>query len=174
MRDHRIGLDLITCVPDVPHRHVFTGGDDRPASRAIVLTGDTPRIDEGSQDQPYGPPVTQARYLQAPLAPPSPEPEPEPSVPGDDDLDAVTLTHSQVRTVLTTLDITAEQKRDRAETCTDCAGQSCFACELRLRDVRTYDQPTRQFLDGQAARTAGRQPGPEAPPGLAAGKEAGQ
>jgi hypothetical protein len=166
MKDHRIGLDLITGVPDVSHRHVFTGGDDRPASRAIVLTVDTPRIDEGSQDQPCGPPVTRARYLQAPLAPPSPEPEPGLSVPGDDDLDAVTLTHSQVRTLLTRLDIT--------ETCTDCAGQSCFACELRLRNARTYDQPTRQFLDGQAARIAGRQPGPEAPPGLAAGKEAGQ
>jgi hypothetical protein len=173
MRGHRMGLDLITGVPDVPHRHGLARGDGPCASRAIVLTGDRPRIDEGSQDQPCGPPVTQARYLPAPLAPPSPEPEPEPPVPWDD-LDAVPLTHGQVRTVLTTLDIPAERKRDRAETCADCAGQSCFACESRLRDARTGDQPTRQFLDGQAARTAGRQPGPEAPPGFASGKKVGR
>jgi hypothetical protein len=172
MRDHRIGLDLITGVPDAPHRHELAR-DDPHASRAIVLTSDMPRIDEGSQDQPCRPPVTQAPYLPAPLAPPSPEPEPGPSAPGDDP-DAVTLTHSQVRTVLTTLAIAAERKRDHAETCTGCAGQSCFARELCLRDARTYDQPTRQLLDGQAARSAGRQPGPEAPPGFAFGKEAGQ
>jgi hypothetical protein len=58
MRDHRIGLDLITGVPDVPHRHGAARGDDPHASRAIVLTGDMPRIDEGSPDQPCGPPVT--------------------------------------------------------------------------------------------------------------------
>ena len=173
MRDHRIGLNLITGVPDLPHRHGLARGDDPRARQAIVLTGDMPRTGEGSQEQPCGPPVNQAPYLPAPLAPPSPEPEPEPSAPGDDRV-AVTLTHSQVRTVLTTLDIAAEPKRDRAETCADCAGQSCFACELRLRDARTCDQPTRQLLDGQAARTAGRQPGPEAPPGFASGKQAGQ
>ena len=173
MRDHRIGLDLITGVPDVPYRHGLGRGDDPRASQAIVLTGDMPRIDEGSQTQPCGLPVTEARYLPAPLAPPSPEPEPEPSAPGDDRV-AVTLTHSQVRTVLTTLDIAAERKRDRAETCTVCAGQSCCACELRRRDARTYDQPTRQLLDGQADRTAGRQPGSPAPHGLASGREAGQ
>jgi hypothetical protein len=173
MRNHRIGLDLFTGVPDVPHRHGFARGDDLNAGRAIVLTGDMPRIDEGSQDQPCGPPVTQARYLPAPLAPPSPEPETGPSVPRDD-LDAVTLTYGQVRTVLTTLDIAAEQKPDRAEMRTDCADQSCCACELRVRDARTDGQPTRQLLDRHTARTAHRQTGPPAPPGLASGKEAGQ
>ena len=73
------------------------------------------------------------------------------------------------------LDIAADWKRDRAEMCTDSADQSCCACELRLRDARTYDQLTRQLLhDEQAARIPRRQPGPHAPPGLAVGKEAGQ
>ena len=93
----------------------------------------------------------------------------------EEDLNVVPLTHAQVRTVLTTLDIAAEWERDRAELCTDCADQSCYACELRLRDARTYDQLARQLLhDEQAARTARRQAEPHAPPGLAAGKEAGQ
>jgi len=62
--------------------------------------------------------------------------------------------------------------------CTDCADQSCYACELRLRDARTYDQLARQLLhDEQAARTARSQPEPHVPPSqpnLAADKEAGQ
>ena len=90
----------------------------------------------------------------------------------EDDLAPVTLTHAQVRTVLTTLDIAADWGRYRAEMCTDCADQSCFTCELRLQDARTYDQLARQLLhDEQATRTARRQPS-DARPGLAADKEA--
>ena len=55
MSDHRIGLDLFTGVPNVLHRHGLARGDDLHAGRAIVLTGDMPSIDEGSQDQPCGP-----------------------------------------------------------------------------------------------------------------------
>ena len=173
MTDHWIGLDLFNDVLDVLHRHGFARGDDLHAGRAIFLIGDLARIYEGSQDHPYGPAITQAPYLLPP-EPPGPDPDPGPSVP-EDDLDAVTLTHAKVRTVLTTLDIAADWKRDRAEMCTDCADQSCFACELRHQDARTYDQLARQLLhDEQAARTARRQPEPHAPPGLAADKEAGQ
>ena len=173
MSGHRIGLDLFTGVLDVPHRHGFARGDDRPAGRAIVLIGDLARICEGSRDHPYGPAITPAPCLPPP-EPPSPDPGPGPSVP-EDDLDAVTLTHGQVRTVLTKLDIAAGWKRDRAQLCRDSADQSCCACELRLEDARTCDQLTRQLLpDEPAARTARRQAEPPVPPGLAAGKEAGQ
>ena len=173
MTDHRIGLDLFSDVLDVLHRHGFARGDDLHAGRAIFLIGDLARIYEGSQDHPYGPAIAQAAYLPAPESP-GPDPDPGPPVP-EDDLDAVPLTHAQVRTVLTTLDMAAEWKRDRAGMCADCADQSCFACELRLRDARTYDQLAVQLLqDEQAARTACRQAEPHAPPGLAAGKEAGQ
>jgi hypothetical protein len=113
--------------------------------------------------------------------PPAPsralDPEPGPSVP-EDDLDAVTLTHAEARTVLTSLDLAAEWKRDRAEMCADCPDQSCFACELRLREARTYDQLAVQLLqDEQAARNLHRQTELHALPsqtGLAADKEAGQ
>ena len=62
--------------------------------------------------------------------------------------------------------------------CADCADQSCFACQPRLRDARTYDQLAVQLLhDEQAARNLRRQAELHAPPsqpGLAADKEAGQ
>ena len=177
MTDHRIGLDLFTDVLDVQHRHGFARGDDLHAGRAIFLIGDLARIYEGSQHHPYGPSLTQLPSLPAPSRVLGPEPEPGPSVP-EDDLDAVALTHAQVRTVLTSLDLAAAWKRDRAETCTYCADQSCYACELRLREARTYDQLAAQLLhDEQAARRLRAQaelPAPPSPPGLAAGKEAGQ
>ena len=176
MTDHRIGLDLFTDILDVLERHGFARGDDQHAGRAIFLIGDLARIYEGSQHHPYGPSITRAPYLPTP-EPPGPEPEPGPSVP-EDDLDAVTLTHAQVRTVLTSLDLAADWKRERAGMCTDCPDQSCFTCEFHFREARTYDQLAAQLLhDEQAARTARRQAGPHAPPsppGLAAGKEAGQ
>ena len=174
MRDHRIGLNLFTDVLDVLERHGFARGDDQHAGRAIFLIGDLARIYEGSQDHPFGPSTTPVPSAPTAPEPLGPEPEPGPSVP-EDDLVSVTLTHAQVRTVLTTLDIAADWKRDRAEMCTDCADQSCFTCELRLQDARTYDQLARQLLhDEQATRTARRQPEPDAPPGLAADKEAGE
>jgi hypothetical protein len=62
--------------------------------------------------------------------------------------------------------------------CADCPGQSCFACELRLREARTYDQLAVRLLhDEQAARNLRRQTELHALPrlpGLAAGTEAGQ
>ena len=61
--------------------------------------------------------------------------------------------------------------------CADCADQSCFACELRLREART-DQLAVQILhDEQAARDARSQPGladPPIQPRPAAEMEAGQ
>ena len=172
MTDHRTGLDLFSDVLDVLHRHGFARGDDLHAGRAIFLIGDLARIYEGSQDHPYGPSIAQVPYPPAPSEPPGPEPGPGPSVP-EDDLDAVTLTHAEVRTVLTSLSLAADWKRDRAELCADCPDQSCFASELRLWEAKAYDQLTRQLLhDEQTARTACSQPEPYAPPGLAADKEA--
>ena len=177
MSDHRIGPDLFNDVLDVLHRHGFARGDDQHADRAIFLIGDLARTYEGSQDHPYGPSITQASYLSAPPETPGPEPEPGPSVP-EDDLDAVTLTHAEVRTVLTALDQAADWKHDHITRCPYCADQSCFKCQLRFQDARTYDQLAVQLLhDEQAARDLRRQAEPPAPPrqpNLAADKEAGQ
>ncbi len=164
MRDHRIGLDLFTDVLDVLERHGFARGDDQHAGRAIFLIGDLARIYEGSQHHPYGPSINQAPSPPAPPEPPGPEPEPGPNIP-EDDLDAVTLTHAEVRTVLTSLDLAADWKRDHAETCEYCPDQSCYACQLRLQDARTYDQLAVQLLhDEQAARDARTEPGPAGSP----------
>ena len=180
MRDHRIGLNLYNDVLDVLHRHGFARGDDQHAVRAVSLIGDLARIYEGSQHHPYRPSITQAPSPPAPPEPPGPEPGPGPPGP-EDDLDAVTLTHAEVRTVLTSLDLAADWKRDRAETCAYCPDQSCFTCELRLQDARAYDQLAVQIMDDeQAARDARSQPemagSPEPPlqPRPAGEKEAGQ
>src|SRR5260370_11743528 len=86
--------------------------------------------------------------------------------------------HGGIRTVLTSVDLAADWKRDRAEMCTDCADQSCFTCELRLREAHTYDQLAVQLLhDEQAAWNLRRQAelhAPSSQPDLAADKEAGQ
>ena len=160
MRDHRIGLDLFTDVLDVLERHGFARGDDQHAGRAIFLISDLARIYEGTQDHPTGPSSS-----QDPSPPPEPpSPEPGPNIP-EDDLDAVTLTHAEVRTVLTSLDLAADWKRDHAETCTYCPDQSCYSCQLRLQDARTYDQLAVQLLHHeQATRDERHQPGPTSSP----------
>jgi hypothetical protein len=158
MTDRRIGMDLYSDVLDVLERHGFAHGDDQHAGRAIFLIGDL-----------AFPPTPSRRH--------GPDPESGSSVP-EDGLDAVALTHAQVRTVLTSLDLAADWKRDRAGTCTYCADQPCFIRGLRLREARTYDQLAVQLLrDEQATRHLRRQAEPHGPPsqpGLAVGKEAGQ
>ena len=41
---------------------------------------------------------------------------------------------------LAALDDAAQYKRDRAETCADCADQSCTTCQWRLHAADAYDQ----------------------------------
>ena len=172
--DDRLTWGFIT---DVLERHGYHRGDNEHTGQAIGLIRDIARIYEGTLDVPCGGYVVVPS--SQPLAPqlPGPEPEPGTSVP-EDDLDAVTLTHAEVRTVLTSLDLAADWKRDHAETCTYCADQSCFACELRLREARTYDRLAVQLLqDEQATRDIRRQAELHASlsqPDFAADKEAGQ
>jgi hypothetical protein len=109
MRDHRIGPDLFTDVLDVLNRHGFARGDDEHAGRAIFLISDLARIYEGSQDHPFGPTSTR---LPSPPVPPEP--------PGPDSRSTVIVPPSELKTVLTALDIAADHKRNRAEMCADC------------------------------------------------------
>jgi hypothetical protein len=177
MTDHRIDVNLFADVLDVLDRHGFARGDIEHQGRAIFLIRDLARTYEGTQDHPVEPSISQTPF---PPPPEPPGPEPGPNIP-EDDLDAVTLTHAEVRTVLTSLDLAADWKRDHAETCADCPDQSCYACQLRLQDARTYDQLAAQLLhDEQATRDARRQPGlahspmPPLQPRPAAEMEAGQ
>jgi hypothetical protein len=168
MTDHRIGLDLFTDVLDVLHRHGFGRGDIEHQGRAISLIRDRARTYEGTQDGPFRPSIHQA-----------PSPQTEPGPPGQDTRNAVIVPASELKTVLAALDIAADNKRDRAEMCTDCPDQSCPDCQTRLHDAQAYDQMADQMLQAAEAAPAThhRQTEPASPPrqpGLAADKEAGQ
>jgi hypothetical protein len=129
MRDHRMGLNLMTGVLDVPGRHGYARGDDEHAGRAIVLISDLAHIYEGSQDHPFGLSITER--------PPGTEPgPPEPA-----SQHAVLVPADQVRTLLAALDRAADDQRDRAGLCADCTSQSCPACESRRRDAQAYPHP---------------------------------
>jgi hypothetical protein len=54
--------------------------------------------------------------------------------------DAVLVSAGQVTTLLAALDDAAGCKRDRAETCAGCAGQSCTSCQWRLQAAEAYGQ----------------------------------
>ena len=58
----------------------------------------------------------------------------------------------QVKTLLAALDDAAEYKRNRAETCADCADQSCTTCQWRLQAAKAYDQAAAQLV--HAAETS--------------------
>jgi hypothetical protein len=91
---------------------------------------------------------------------------------------AVIVSADQVKTLLAALDDAAEYKRDRAETCADCAGRSCTTCQWRLQAADAYDQIAGRVIHAAEASAPQRAPGQPAPPGAgphaAAGKEAGQ
>ena len=94
--------------------------------------------------------------------------------------DAVIVSAGEVKTLLAALDEAAEYKRDRAETCADCADQSCTTCQWRLQAADAYDQlagqhdPSRRGIrrPGSAPPTTRRLPA--AGPHAAADPEAGQ
>jgi hypothetical protein len=161
--DQRMNIDLITQVMGVLDRHGYIRGDRQRVAHAVGTIIDLARIYEGTRDHPAGPDLT-----------------PEP--PGPDGQDAVIVSAGEVKTLLAALDDAAEYKRDRAQTCADCADQSCTTCQWRLQAVRDYDQMAAQMLQAaevsHAARSYQPEPGSPADPACqphpAAGKEAGQ
>jgi hypothetical protein len=105
MRDHRMGLALITEVLDVLDRHGHVRGDDEHAGRAIFLISDLAHRCEGSQDHPFGPCINEM---------PS---RPEPAPPGRASPDAVLIPAGQVKNLLTALGIAADYQRDDISQC---------------------------------------------------------
>lgn len=85
-------------------------------------------------------------------------------------------------TILSALDEAADYKRDRAETCADCADQSCGTCQHRLAAARIYDTLAVRLVRAiEAAPPQKRSPQPVAVvaagpgrPQATADKEAGQ
>ena len=164
MIDDRMNIDLITQVMGVLDRHGYIRGDRQHVAHAVGTIIDLARIYEGTPDH----------------QPPSPQLAPDP--PGPDGQDAVIVSAGEVKTLLAALNDAAEYKRDRAETCADCADQSCTTCQWRLHAARDYDQIAAQMLQAAEASHAARsyqpEPGspadPPCPLDPAADKEAGQ
>ena len=168
MADERLTWGLIIEVLDVLERHGYHRSDSEHTGQAIGLIRHMARIYEGTLDAPGG------GYVVVPSSPPT-APQP-PTPPGQD---AVIVSTAEVKTLLAALDDAAEYKRDRAETCADCAGQSCTTCQWRLQAADTYDQMAgRMSHAAEASAARQRAPGHPAPPSTgphaAAGKEAGQ
>jgi hypothetical protein len=166
--DQRLTWGFILEVLDVLERHGYRRSDREHTGQAIGLIRHLARIYEGTLDAPVGGSV---------LVPSSPPAAPQP--PGPPCQDAVIVSADEVKTLLAALDDAAGYKRDRAETCADCAGQSCTTCQWRLQAADTYDQLAGRMIHAaEAAAARQRAPGHAAPPSAgphaAAGKEAGQ
>ena len=161
MTSDRSSLDLITDIFGVLDRHGYTRAGTAHTARAILVILDLAHIYEGSLDHPFGPAIGE----------PPPQPAPDPPGPG-----AVVLPASQLSTIIAALDEASLYKRDRIETCADCADQSCGTCQWRLQGAETYDnlaaQPAKTAEAARAA-TASR-PGPARQPPPAADREVGQ
>ncbi len=160
MTGDRMNLGLITEMPDLLDQHGYTRGDDEHTARASVLISDLAHIYEGSPGHPFGPSIGEI------------PPRPERPAPGPAGKDTVLIAAGEVKTVLVALDIAADHKRDRAELCADCTGQTCPACESRLRDAQAYDHLSAQLIQATEASPAETARHPE--PGPAADREAGQ
>jgi hypothetical protein len=138
--DERLTWDLIFEVLDVLERHGYRHNDNQHAGQVIGLIPDVTHIYEGTLDAPSSP------YLVVPSSRPV---VPEPPGPP-----AVIVSTGQVKTLLAALDEAAEYKRDRAETCAECADQSCSTCQWRLQAADAYDQLDDQLTQAAEASTA--------------------
>jgi hypothetical protein len=106
-------------------------------------------------------------------------PSSQPTAPQPPSQPAAVVSADQVRILLAALDDAAEYKRDRAETCADCADQSCTTCQWRLQTAGSYDQLAEQMTQTtEACAPQPRAPGQAAPntgrPHPAAHREAEQ
>jgi hypothetical protein len=154
--DERLTWGFIREVLDVMERHGYRRRDSEHAGQAIGLIGDVVRIYEGTLDAPRG------GYVVVPSSRPA-----APQPPGPP---AVIVSAAEVKTLLAALDEAAESKRDRAETCADCAGQSCTSCHWRLQAADAYDQLYDQMTQAAEACTARHRPRPR---GASQGRSAG-
>jgi hypothetical protein len=165
--DHRISPDFIHDLLHALERHGYTRSNNLHASRAVGLTGDLAHICEITQDAPP------SGYVVVPSSQPA-----APQLPGPPGPDAVLVPASQVTTLQAALDDAAGYKRDRAETCADCADQSCTSCQWHLQAAEAYGQLAGMSHAADAPAARRRAPGhaspPSADPAAAADPKAGQ
>jgi hypothetical protein len=169
MADERLTWGFILEVLDVLERHGYRRSDSEHIGQAIGLIRQVARIYQGTLDAPVGGSV---------VVPSSPPAAPQPPVPPPGQ-DAVLVSAAEITTLLAALADAAEDKRDRAETCADCAGQCCPTCQWRLQAAEAYDQLAGRMIHAaEASADRERPPDHPAPPSdsphAAAGKEAGQ
>jgi hypothetical protein len=166
--DDRLTWGLILNIIDALEGHGYHWHDNKHTSQAMGMIRDLAHVYEGTRDAPY----------DADLDKDPPAPHAEPGPPGSQADDAVTLTATDIRTIIAALDDASEYKRDRAETCADCADQSCTTCQLRQQAAEAYDQLAGHMTQAAQASTAQqRTPGhqaaaadPERPPDQEAGQ----
>ncbi len=160
MSENQSTLDLITDIFGVLDRHGYTRADTEHTARAILVILDLAHIYEGSLDHPFGPAIGE----------PPPQAAPDPPSP------AVVQSASELSTIIAALDEASLYKRDRVETCADCADQSCGTCQWRLQAAQTYDSLAAQLAQAaEVARAAtASRGGPDRQPPPAGDREAGQ
>ncbi len=133
----------------VPDPSSYARSDDEHTGRAIVIISDPAHIYQGSLDHSFGPCIG---GIPPRTDPPAPEPASQVTV---------LITASEVTIVLAALDIAAD--------CADCTGQTCPACESRLRDAQAYDHLSAQLIQAAQAPSAATArhsgPGPGRRPG---------
>ena len=144
--DERFTWGFILEVLDVMERHGYRRSDNEHTGQALGLIRDVARIYEGTLDAPRG------GYVVVP--------SPQPTAPQLSGPPAAIVSANQVKTLLVALDEAAEYKRDRAETCADCADQSCTTCQWRLQAADAYDQMAAQMIHA-AETSAARQRAPD-------------
>jgi hypothetical protein len=118
-------------------RHGYHRSDNHHTGQAIGLIHDATRTYEGKLNATHG------SYVVVPSSQPA-----APQRPG------VIVSAAEAKTLLAALDEAAEYKRDRAETCADCAGQTCTTCQWRLQTADAYDQLAAQLLQAVEASAA--------------------
>jgi hypothetical protein len=166
--DDRMTTSLFPDIIGVLEHHGFRHHDDQHTGQhtghAIGVIRDLAHVYEGTRDTPYGTYPVQAQ----PPGTTRPAPEAGQST--------VLLAAAGIRTIVAALDDAADYKRDRAEMCADCPGQSCVTCQSRLNAAETCTRMADQMIvaaePSQAA--AGREPDLTSEPQPSAGLEAGQ
>jgi len=125
----RFTWGLILDVLDVFERHGYQPRDKVPSGQAVIAVRELARRYEDAGE---------ARYRRS-----ADQVLPQALQSGGD---AVVLSGDDIGAVAAALDVAADYKRDRAETCGDCADRSCPACNSRLCDAQAYDRLAAQIL----------------------------
>ena len=115
--DDRYTWGLIHEVLDVLERHGYRRSDSEHTAQAIGLIHHVARIYEGALDAPR-------RYVEVPSSPLTAPQLPRPPA---------AVSADQAKTPLAAPDDAAEYKRDRAETCADCAANPAPAANGACR-----------------------------------------